>query len=327
MPSAGYRSAHARSSVPARPHPLSAQAPALVVEGLTKVYKGRTVVDGLTFEVQPGRVTGFVGPNGAGKTTSLLMVLGLAQPAKGTARFGGKAYHELERPLNAVGAVLEIAKGHPGRSGRDELRVQAMTHDIPDARVDELLDLVGLADAKSRRSAEYSLGMRQRLALAGAMLGDPPILILDEPLNGLDPQGIRWMRGFMTEQAAAGRAILVSSHQLTELQQVATDMVVIDKGKMISQRSVSELVSSSQAGTWARAQEPDRLAAALIAAGFEVLQQDGDGLRITAATGAQVAQIALDERVLVTELYPLVANLEQAFFDLVDQADGTGGIA
>ncbi|UTI64244.1 ATP-binding cassette domain-containing protein [Paraconexibacter antarcticus] len=306
---------------------MTATAPALVVEGLTKVYKGRTVVDALTFDVQPGRVTGFVGPNGAGKTTTLLMVLGLATPAAGSARFAGKAYREIDHPLRAVGAVLEIAKGHPGRSGRDELRCQAATHDIPDSRVDELLDLVGLADAKGRRSAEYSLGMRQRLALAGAMLGDPPILILDEPLNGLDPQGIRWMRGFMTEQAAAGKAILVSSHQLTELQHVATDMVVIHKGKAIAQGPVADLIASSQAGTWARSADPATLERALVAAGFSVLRQDGDGMRVTGATGAQVAQIALEERVLVTELYPLVANLEQAFFDLVDGPGDTGGIA
>jgi ABC-2 type transport system ATP-binding protein len=306
---------------------VTATAPALVVEGLTKVYKGRTVVDALTFDVQPGRVTGFVGPNGAGKTTTLLMVLGLATPAAGSARFAGKAYREIDHPLRAVGAVLEIAKGHPGRSGRDELRCQAATHDIPDSRVDELLDLVGLGDAKGRRSAEYSLGMRQRLALAGAMLGDPPILILDEPLNGLDPQGIRWMRGFMTEQAAAGKAILVSSHQLTELQHVATDMVVIDKGKAIAQGPVADLISSSQAGTWARSADPDTLERALVAAGFSVLRQDGDGMRVAGATGEQVAQIALDQRVLVTELYPLVANLEQAFFDLVDGPGDTGGIA
>jgi ABC-2 type transport system ATP-binding protein len=306
---------------------VSASTPALVVEGLTKVYKGRTVVDSLTFDVQPGRVTGFVGPNGAGKTTTLLMVLGLATPAAGTARFAGQPYREIAEPLRAVGAVLEIAKGHPGRSGRDELRCQAATHDIPDSRVDELLDLVGLGDAKGRRSAEYSLGMRQRLALAGAMLGDPPILILDEPLNGLDPQGIRWMRGFMTEQAAAGKAILVSSHQLTELQHVATDMVVIDKGKAIAQGPVADLISSSQAGTWARSADPETLERALVAAGFSVLRQDGDGMRVAGATGEQVAQIALDQRVLVTELYPLVANLEQAFFDLVDGPGDTGGIA
>jgi ABC-2 type transport system ATP-binding protein len=297
---------------------VTAPAPALVVEGLTKIYKGRIVVDALSFEVQPGRVTGFVGPNGAGKTTTLLMVLGLASPAAGTARFAGRRYRDIEHPLRAVGAVLEIAKGHPGRSGRDELRVQAATHQIPDSRVDELLDLVGLADAKSRRSAEYSLGMRQRLALAGAMLGDPPILILDEPLNGLDPQGIRWMRGFMTEQAAAGKAILVSSHQLTELQHVASDMVVIDKGKAIAQGPVADLISGSQAGTWARAADPDALERVLAAAGYAILRQDGNGMRVSGATGEQVARIALENGVLVTELYPLVANLEQAFFDLVD---------
>ncbi|WP_354700184.1 Bacitracin transport ATP-binding protein BcrA [Paraconexibacter sp. AEG42_29] len=300
----------------------STSAPALVVEDLTKVYKGRTVVDKLSFEVLPGRVTGFVGPNGAGKTTSLLMILGLAEPAGGTALFDGRPYRQIERPLNAVGAVLEIAKGHPGRSGRDELRCQAATHDIPDSRVDELLDLVGLADAKGRRSAEYSLGMRQRLALAGAMLGDPPILILDEPLNGLDPQGIRWMRAFMADQAEAGRAILVSSHQLTELQQVAADMVVIDKGRMIAQGPITDLVSKSETGSWARCTDPEALERALADAGFAVLRQDGDGLRVTGASGVQIATVALEHGLLVTELYPLVANLEQTFFDLVDGKEG-----
>jgi len=291
--------------------------PSLVVEGLTKRYEGRTVVDAVSFEVHPGRVTGFVGPNGAGKTTLLLMVLGLARPAAGTARFGDKTYRELPTPMRAVGAVLEIAKGHPGRSGRDELRVMAATHQIPDTRVDELLELVGLAGDAGRRSAEYSLGMRQRLALAGAMLGDPPTLILDEPLNGLDPQGIRWLRGFMTDRAAEGRAILVSSHQLTELQHVATDMVVIDKGKLVAQGPITSLVSGAQAGMWLRTTNPDGLQTALETAGLTVLRQDGDGMRVNGATGEQVGRIALEHGVVVTELYPMVANLEQTFFDLV----------
>jgi len=291
--------------------------PSLVVEGLTKRYKGRTVVDAVSFEVHPGRITGFVGPNGAGKTTLLLMVLGLARPAAGTARFGDKTYRELPTPMRAVGAVLEIAKGHPGRSGRDELRVMAATHQIPDTRVDELLELVGLAGDAGRRSAEYSLGMRQRLALAGAMLGDPPTLILDEPLNGLDPQGIRWLRGFMTDRAAEGRAILVSSHQLTELQHVATDMVVIDKGKLVAQGPIAGLVSGAQDGMWLRTTNPDGLQTALEAAGLSVLRQDGDGMRVSGATGEQVGRIALEHGVVVTELYPMVANLEQTFFDLV----------
>jgi ABC-2 type transport system ATP-binding protein len=297
--------------------------PSLVVEGLTKRYKGRTVVDALSFEVHPGRVTGFVGPNGAGKTTSLLMVLGLARPAAGSARFAGRPYRELETPLRSVGAVLEIAKGHPGRSGRDELRVMAATHAIPDARVDELLELVGLAGDGGRRSAEYSLGMRQRLALAGAMLGDPPILILDEPLNGLDPQGIRWLRGFMTDRAAEGRAILVSSHQLTELQHVATDMVVIDKGKLVAQGAVADLISGSDAGVWLRTADPDALEVVLRSHGMSVLRQEADGMRVSGVsgvTGEQVARIALEHQIVVTELYPLVANLEQAFFDLVGGA-------
>jgi ABC-2 type transport system ATP-binding protein len=291
--------------------------PSLVVEGLTKRYGGRTVVDSLSFEVHPGRVTGFVGPNGAGKTTSLLMVLGLARPAAGSARFAGRPYRELRDPLRAVGAVLEIAKGHPGRSGRDELRVMAATHGIPDARVDELLELVGLADAGGQRSAEYSLGMRQRLALAGAMLGDPPVLILDEPLNGLDPQGIRWLRGFMADRTAEGRAILVSSHQLTELQHVATDMVVIDKGKLVAQGPVADLVAGSDAGMWLRTLDPDALEVALRNQGFSVIRQEADGMRVGGATAEQVARLALEKGLVITELYPVVANLEQAFFDLV----------
>lgn len=290
----------------------------LVVEGLTKRYGGRTVVDDLSFEVHPGRVTGFVGPNGAGKTTSLLMILGLAAPSGGTARFGGHVYRDLASPLRSVGAVLEIAKGHPGRSGRDELRVLAATHEFDDRRVDELLKLVGLGEDAHRRSADYSLGMRQRLALAGAMLGDPPVLVLDEPLNGLDPQGIRWLRSFMAERAAEGRAILVSSHQLTELQQVATDMVVIDKGKTVAQGPVADMVAGSQAGMWLRCAEADRLAAALQRAGHGVLRQEADGMRVSGATAPAIAQLALDERILITELYPIVANLEQAFFDLVE---------
>jgi ABC-2 type transport system ATP-binding protein len=222
---------------------LRVGSPAISVRGLTKRFGDVTAVDDLAFEVRPGRVTGFLGPNGAGKSTTLRMILGLVAPTVGTASVVGMPYRDLEDPARTVGAVLETQSFNPLRSGRNHLRVVAAAEGIDDERVDAVLELVDLSSAGHRKAGKYSLGMRQRLALAGALLGDPTILILDEPANGLDPLGIRWLRDFLQRFAEGGNAVLVSSHQLGEMEQMADEAVVIYRGRLVRQASVADLTA------------------------------------------------------------------------------------
>ena len=233
---------------------------AIEAVGLTKRYGGITAVDDLTFAVREGSVTGFLGPNGAGKTTTLRMVLGLARPTAGTATVEGRRYVELDDPARTVGANLEVAGAHPGRSGRNHLRALAAMAGLPHSRVDEVLRLVELDDAADRRAGKYSLGMRQRLGLAATLLGDPRVLVLDEPANGLDPQGIRWLRDFLRGMAAEGRTVLVSSHVLAEVAQTVDDVVVIHRGRLVQQGPVQALTS---AGVLVRSPRSDELRTAL----------------------------------------------------------------
>lgn len=214
-------------------------------QGLTKRFGGLLAVDDLTFGVQPGEVVGFLGPNGAGKTTTLRMLLGLARPTAGTATICGQRYRELRNPLRRVGVVLEGAGPHPARTARDHLRVQALASGTPAARVDDMLDLVGLTSAADRRVGGFSLGMRQRLGLATALLPDPDILILDEPANGLDPQGVRWLRDLLRTQAAQGRTVLVSSHLLAEVAQSVDSVVILNRGRLVTQAPLDQLTSSA----------------------------------------------------------------------------------
>jgi ABC-2 type transport system ATP-binding protein len=212
------------------------------VQGVTKRYGETLAVDGLSFTVEPGLVTGLVGPNGAGKSTTLRIILGLDAPDAGRALIGGRPYAALGAPLRAVGALLVAAAVHPGQGGRDHLRWLAASSDVPDARVDALLDLVGLSDAARRRVGGYSLGMRQRLGIAAALLGDPPLLLFDEPVNGLDPEGIRWIRTFLRSLAAEGRTVLVSSHLMSELEGTADHLLVIVHGRLVADAPLRELV-------------------------------------------------------------------------------------
>jgi len=209
---------------------------------LTKTYGRTTAVAGLTLTLPPGRVTGFVGANGAGKTTTMRMLLGLARPSSGTALIGGKQYRDLAHPVRSVGAMVDPDVFHPNRSGRNALRVIARAADIRDERVDELLGLVDLSDVASRRAGSYSMGMRQRLALAAALLGDPETLVLDEPANGLDPHGVHWLRGLIRDMAAEGRTVFVSSHLLAELAQTVDDVVIIADGRLVTQQPIADLV-------------------------------------------------------------------------------------
>ena len=215
------------------------------VRGLSKRYGPTVAVDGLSFDVRPGVVTGFLGPNGAGKSTTMRMVLGLDAPDAGEARIGGRRYRDLRWPLREVGALLEARTFHPGRSGRDHLRALAASNALPRSRVEEVLGLVGLAEVAGRRAGRFSLGMGQRLGIAAALLGDPGVLLLDEPVNGLDPAGIRWVRDLLRSLAAQGRAVLVSSHLIGEIARTADHVVVIGRGRLLADTSVAELTTRS----------------------------------------------------------------------------------
>src|SRR6201994_692619 len=276
----------------------------IAVSGLTKQYKGVTAVDDLSFTVEPGRVTGFLGPNGAGKTTTLRMVLNLVMPSAGTATIGGRRYVDLPEPDRVVGAVLEASSAHKGRTGRNHLRACCITSGLPQRRADEVLEMVGLVPAADRKFKGYSLGMKQRLGIAAAMLGDPRVLILDEPANGLDPEGIRWMREFLQGLAAGGRTVLVSSHLLSEMQALADDVVIVAAGRLVRQGAVSEVLASMSGETRIQVGTPDpeRLASALRAIGAEVGPAGPDTLLVSGTTAAVVGDTALAAGVAVHHL-------------------------
>jgi ABC-2 type transport system ATP-binding protein len=284
--------------------------------GLSKRFAGVAAVDDLSFDIEAGRVTGFLGPNGAGKSTTLRALLGLVRPSSGSATFSGQRYDELEQPAARVGAVLEDASFHPGRTARNHLRVLAATGGHPSGRVDEVLAAVDLEHAADRRVKGFSMGMRQRLAIAAALLGDPEVLILDEPTNGLDPPGITWLRGLLREQAAGGRAVLVSSHVLAEVAQSVDDVVVIAGGQLRAQGTLEQVLGGDDGpATEVRAQDPARLRQALERRGHRVEHQ-GDVLHVLGASPAEVGEIAGEERVAVLGLAPRVRSLEEAFLTL-----------
>ncbi len=288
------------------------------IHALRKRYGSVDAVKELTFDIEPGRVTGFLGPNGAGKTTTLRALLGLVQPTSGTATFGGRVYEALERPSTHVGAVLEDASFHPGRTGRDHLRVLAVAGEHPPARVGEVLRDVELEGAADRRVKGYSMGMRQRLAIAGALLGDPEVLILDEPTNGLDPPGIRWVRDLVRAQAASGRTVLVSSHLLAEVAQSVDDVVVIAKGELRAQGTLERVLGSGGEGaTEVRSPDAERLGAALRGAGHQVQPTQRPDTLVIPGTGPEdVGRIAAAEGVVLYGLAPKSRSLESAFFEL-----------
>ena len=286
------------------------------ISDLSKRFGRVEAVKHLTFDIDAGRVTGFLGPNGAGKSTTLRALLGLVRPTGGTATFDGRLYEELERPSTRVGAVLEDASFHPGRTGRNHLRVMAVTGEHPPERVDAVLAAVGLTQAADRPVKGYSMGMRQRLAIATALLGDPEVLILDEPTNGLDPPGIAWMRGLLRQQAERGRAVLVSSHLLAEVSQSVDDVVVISHGELKARGPLAQVLGGDGGPvTEVRSQDDARLEGALVARGLAV-QRDGTALVVPGATPEQVGVVAGDEGIYLTGLAPRSRSLEQAFFEL-----------
>jgi ABC-2 type transport system ATP-binding protein len=296
---------------------MMARVAAVEVRDLHKSFGSVKAVRGLTFEAAAGRVTGFLGPNGAGKSTTLRALLGLVRPTGGTATFEGRRYADLTHPTSEVGAVLEDTAFHPGRTARNHLRVLAVAGEHAPGRVDAVLDQVGLTAAADRRVKGYSMGMRQRLAIAGALLGDPGILILDEPTNGLDPPGISWMRALMRDQAAGGRAVLVSSHLLAEVAQSVDDVVIIAQGELRGQGTLEEVLGGGADGiaTEVRALDPELLAAGLERRGFKV-ERAGHSLLVPNASTEDVGRVALDERVVLTALAPRSRSLEAAFFAL-----------
>jgi ABC-2 type transport system ATP-binding protein len=301
-------------------HHISPLAAPIVVEGLTKRYGAVTAVDNLSFAVRPGAVTGFLGPNGAGKTTALKMIVGLARPTAGQALINGSPVASVAADARTLGVYIEPCGAHPGRSARDHLRSLAALAGLSRRRVDEVLAIVGLEQAAGRRVGTYSTGMRQRLGLASALLGDPQILVLDEPLNGLDPQGIRWLRTFLREHAASGRTVLLSSHVLSEAAQTVDDVVVIHKGGLVRQGSIDELARLGGNGVLVSTPTRERLATAVQRAGGRVEYQDGGGrLVIEGLDSAQVGELAHDERVVLHELAPRGSSLEEVFFNLTEE--------
>jgi ABC-2 type transport system ATP-binding protein len=293
---------------------------AIEVAGLTKQYGPVRAVDDLSFSVRAGAVTGFLGPNGAGKTTTLRMVLGLARPTAGHATVMGRRYADLDDPARTVGANLEIAGAHPGRSGRDHLRSLAAMAGLPHARVEEVLELVELREAARRRAGKYSMGMRQRLGLAATLLGDPGVLVLDEPANGLDPQGIRWLRDFLRSMAAEGRTVLVSSHVLAEVAQTVDDVVVIHRGRLVDQGLVSRLTMAK--AVTVRTPRAGELIAALEREGIQVTAEGDGALLVDGAEPARVGDIAHAANLPLHELTPRTTSLEEAFLALTADAEG-----
>jgi ABC-2 type transport system ATP-binding protein len=298
-----------------------ASGAAIEINGLSKRFGKVQAVSGMSFEVDAGRVTGFLGPNGAGKSTTLRMLLGLIHADRGSGTFDGRRYEELERPSAHVGAVLENASFHPGRSGRNHLRVLATAGGHPAKRVTELLEQVGLTAAADRRVKGYSMGMRQRLAIAAALLGDPEVLILDEPTNGLDPPGIRWVRDLLRAEAARGRAVLVSSHLLSEVEQSVDDVVVIAKGVMRGSGPIERVLGDGgRPVTRVRSCDAERLAGLLREREIAVDAPSDDLLLVHDTAPEAVGAIAAEHRVVLRELVAQTRSLEEAFFELTEQA-------
>ena len=286
-------------------------------EGLTKRYGDTLAVDNLSFSVAPGKITGFLGPNGAGKTTTMRLILGLDRPTAGRVTINGKPFDQAVRPMREVGALLDAKAMHGGRSAYNHLLCLAQSNNLPKRRVDEVLGLVGLAGVAAKRSKGFSLGMGQRLGIAGALLGDPQILMFDEPVNGLDPEGILWIRNLMKALAAEGRTVFVSSHLMSEMENTADHLLVIGRGKLIADCTVAEFIAAnSQQTVRVRTPQPDLLAKLATAAGATISDDGAGSIVITGLDASRVGDLAYDNAVRLHELSPVHASLEEAFMDL-----------
>jgi ABC-2 type transport system ATP-binding protein len=291
------------------------------VEGLRKRYGGTVAVDGLSFAVPAGQVTGFVGPNGAGKSTTMRVILGLDRPDEGRALVGGRPYVELRRPLCEVGALLDAGALHPGRRARDHLLWMARSNGLPARRVDEVIELVGLASAARRAGGALSLGMRQRLGIAAALLGDPPVLMFDEPVNGLDPEGIRWIRRLLRQLAAEGRAVLVSTHLMGELEGTADRLLVIGRGRLLADASVAELLAAASHGRVVVHTERRQEAMTLLArAGGTVAAAERDGITVAGLPAERVIALLTADGVAFTGIAEHRASLEEAYMEVTREA-------
>jgi ABC-2 type transport system ATP-binding protein len=305
-----------RRAATAQPGRGVADAQVVRAESLTKRFGGVVAVDDLSFDLQQGTITGFLGPNGAGKTTTLRMLLGLATPSSGRAFLFGQPYAELAEPSRRVGAVLEATDFHPGRSGRDHLRMLAEAVDLPHSRVEDVLRLVELQEAARRRVKTYSLGMRQRLGLAAALLGDPELLILDEPANGLDPGGVRWLRDFLRAFAADERTVLISSHVLAEVAQTVDVVLIINHGKLVTESSLEQLTHRTAGSVRIRTPAPASLAGALSRAGIQFSAREGETVLAYGTTSEHVGDIAFAANVPIHELVSEGSSLEEVFLGL-----------
>ena len=289
--------------------------------GLSKRYGEKLAVDELTFTVRPGIVTGFLGPNGAGKSTTMRLILGLDRPTGGSVTVNGRHYADHPAPLHEVGALLEARAVHTSRSAYNHLRAMAATHGIPRRRVDDVVDLVGLTEVARRRAGGFSLGMGQRLGIASALLGDPATLVLDEPVNGLDPEGIRWVRDLLKGLAAEGRTVFVSSHLMSEMAQTAEHLIVIGRGRMIADTTVSDLLRSASADmVRVRSPQADELATALQGPDVTVTRSAADVLDVAGLGAPAIGEVARDHGIVLYELTPQQASLEEAFMEMTRDA-------
>jgi ABC-2 type transport system ATP-binding protein len=288
---------------------------------LTKRFGDLVAVDDLSFEVDSGQVVGFLGPNGAGKTTTLRILLGLAIPTSGSATINGRPYQELDQPLHVVGAVLDASDAHPGRSARNHLRIQAMLGEVNQSRIDEVLDLVDLTSAADRRVGEFSLGMRQRLGLATALLTEPEILILDEPANGLDPEGVRWLRQLLRDLASEGRTVLVSSHALAEVAHTVDSVVILDRGRLVTHSTLDELTAGVAQVVRVRTPRADELRVALELEGAQVQALAPDRLEVSGSSPEQIGNLAAKRSIPIFGSETESTDLEDIFLKLTDHAD------
>ena len=291
------------------------------LHNLTKHFGDLVAVDDLSFEVDSGQVVGFLGPNGAGKTTTLRMLLGLATPTEGSATINGRPYHELDQPLHVVGAVLDASDAHPGRSARNHLRIQAMLGNVNPSRIDEVLDLVDLTSAADRRVGEFSLGMRQRLGLSTALLTDPEILILDEPANGLDPEGVHWLRQLLRDLATEGRTVLVSSHVLAEVAHTVDSVVILDRGRLVTHSTLDELTVGVAQVVRVRTPKADELRLALELEGAQVQVVAPDRLEVSGSSPEQIGNLAAERSIPIFGSETESTDLEDIFLKLTDHTD------
>ena len=293
----------------------------ITAEGLTKRFGDKAAVDDVSFTVKPGTVTGFLGPNGAGKSTTMRMIVGLDKPSSGHVTVGGQDYRKMKAPLTEVGVLLDAKAVHTGRSARDHLRSMAATHGIPSSRVDEVIDLTGIGSVARKRAGKFSLGMGQRLGIASALLGDPRTLILDEPVNGLDPEGVLWVRQFVRYMASEGRTVLLSSHLMSEMAQTADHVIVLGRGKVLADAPLQELVRAWTTAT-VRVSSPRiaDLAPAVAGAGIEMVALGPDTLQITGIDAARVGDLAADRGIPLHELTPTTGSLEEAYLALTGEA-------